>query len=139
MLVSLLPLIQKSQVCVPFNYETLTAQRLRRLCERMGYNIINNHAFRMSLNSNVFIPLGLPVTQRAYLLGHSVETNERFYSHMKTESLVDLKDLLNSSCQTNAAPDVQNESIHTHTHTKIVDFGQIKNTGKPINTRLSGI
>ena len=124
---------------MPFNYETLTAQRLRRLCERMGYNIINNHAFRMSLNSNVFIPLGLPVTQRAYLLGHSVETNERFYSHMKTESLVDLKDLLNSACQTNAAPDVQNESIHTHTHTKIVDFGQIKNPETPINTRHFGI
>ena len=115
------------------------AQRLRRLCERMGYNITNNHAFRMSLNSNVFIPLGLPVTQRAYLLGHSVETNERFYSHMKTESLVDLKDLLNRGCQANAAPDVQNKSIHTHTHTKIVNFGEIKNTGKPINTRLSGI
>ena len=93
----------------------------------------------MSLNSNVFIPLGLPVTQRAYLLGHSVETNERFYSHMKTESLVDLKDLLNRGCQANAAPDVQNKSIHTHTHTKIVNFGEIKNTGKPINTRLSGI
>ena len=67
----------------------------------------------MSLNSNVFIPLGLPVTQRAYLLGHSVETNERFYSHMKTESLVDFKDILNRACQTNGAPDASNEAIHT--------------------------
>ena len=80
----------------------------------------------MSLNSNIFIPLGLPVTQRAYLLGHSVETNERFYSHMKTESLVDLKDVLNRACHANAAPDVQTESIHTHTNTKIVNFEQIK-------------
>ena len=53
---------------------------------------------------------------------------------MKTESLADLKDILNRACQTNGAPDAQNESIHTHTHTKIVDFEQIKNTGKPINT-----
>ena len=112
------------------------AQRFRRLCERMGYSITNNHAFRMSLNSNVFIPLGLPVTQRAYLLGHSVETNERFYSHMKTESLVDLKDVLNRASHTN---DAQSESIHTHTHTKIVDFGQIKNSETPMNTRHFGI
>ena len=70
----------------------------------------------MSLNSNVFIPLGLPVTQRAYLLGHSVETNERFYSHMKTESLVDLKDVLNIAGKTNAAPDVQ-KRLYTHTYT----------------------
>ena len=41
--------------------------------------------------------------------------------------------------QTNAAPDVQKESIHTHTHTKIVDFGQIKNSETPMNTRQFGI
>ena len=63
----------------------------------MGYEITNNHAFRMSLNSNVFIPLGLPVTQRAYLLGHSVEVNERKYSHSRTESLVDIKEILDRS------------------------------------------
>ena len=74
----------------------------------------------MSLNSNVFIPLGLPVTQRAYLLGHSVETNERFYSHMKTESLVDLKDLLNRGCQANAAPDVQNKFTMKTTMTSLL-------------------
>ncbi len=58
---------------------------------------------------------------------------------MKTESLVDLKDTLNKACQTNGAPDASNEDIHTHTHTKIVDFGQIKNSERPMNTRLSGI
>ena len=78
------------------NKETYS-QRLRRMCRRIGLEITNNHAFRMSLNSNVFIPMGIPVTQRAYLLGHSVETNERFYSHMRTESLADIKDLLNGA------------------------------------------
>jgi len=72
----------------------------------------------------------------AYLLGHSVETNERFYSHMKTESLVDLKDVLNRASHAN---DAQTESIHTYTHTKIVDFGKIKNPETPINTRHFGI
>ena len=94
------------------NKETYS-QRLRRLCRRIGLNITNNHAFRMSLNSNVFIPLGIPVTQRAYLLGHSVETNERFYSHMRTESLADIKNMLN-------------QSTHTHSHCKIVRFSSKK-------------
>ncbi len=78
------------------NKETYS-QRLRRMCKRMGYEITNNHAFRMSLNSNVFIPLGLPVTQRARLLGHSVEVNERKYSHSRTESFVDIKEILDQS------------------------------------------
>ena len=85
------------------------AQRLRRMCRRMGLTITNNHAFRMSLNSNVLIPMGIPVTQRAYLLGHSVETNERFYSHMRTETLEEVKNKLN-------------QSTHTHSHINIVKF-----------------
>lgn len=51
----------------------------------------------MSLNSNVLIPLRIPVTERAYLLGRSVEINERYYSHMRTDSLADLKEILNKS------------------------------------------
>ena len=78
------------------NKETYS-QRLRRMCRRLGYEITNNHAFRMSLNSNVLIPLDITVTERAYLLGHSVEINERYYSHMRTDSLIDLKQKLNKS------------------------------------------
>lgn len=51
----------------------------------------------MSLNSNVLIPLNIKVTERAYLLGHSVEINERYYSHMRTENLDVIKDQLNGS------------------------------------------
>ena len=73
-------------------YETC----LRRLCESLGLDVTNNHAFRMSLNSNVFIPAGLPVTERARLLGHSVETNLRHYSFAGKNNLQDVCDLLNN-------------------------------------------
>ena len=54
---------------------------LRRLCESLGFYITNNHAFRMSLNSLFLIPAGFPVTERAAMLGHSVETNLAHYSY----------------------------------------------------------
>ena len=60
---------------------------LKRNMRALGYEITNNHAFRMSLNSNVLIPAGLTVTERASILGHSVETNERFYSHLRSEQV----------------------------------------------------
>lgn len=58
-------------------------------------NVTNNHAFRMSLNSNIFIPIGLPVTERARLLGHSVDTNLKYYSFAGKDNLQDICDLLN--------------------------------------------
>ena len=67
------------------------------MCRRMGFKVTNNHAFRKSLNSNVLIPLDIPVTERAYLLGHSVEVNERYYSHSHTESLSGIKEVLEQS------------------------------------------
>ena len=53
---------------------------LRKLCKKFGFNVTNNHGFRMSLNSNVLLPMGLSVADRAKLLGHSVETNLKHYS-----------------------------------------------------------
>lgn len=80
----------------------------------------------MSLNSNVFIPLGIPVTERAYLLGHSVETNERFYSHMRTESLTDIKELLNGSNCTETSDNQSDESRHAQARSKIIRFSSKK-------------
>ncbi len=34
----------------------------------------------MSLNSNVLIPMGISPADRAAMLGHSVETNMKYYS-----------------------------------------------------------
>ncbi len=42
--------------------------------------VTNNHALRMSLNSNVLIPKGISVADRAAMLGHSIETNLKYYS-----------------------------------------------------------
>ena len=47
------------------------------------------------LNSNVFIPLGIPVTERARMLGHSVETNLRKYSFAEKNSNGNILEILN--------------------------------------------
>ena len=52
---------------------------LRRACDRLGIETSNNHAFRVSVNSKL-IEMGFCASDRAMLLGHSVETNERHYS-----------------------------------------------------------
>ena len=69
---------------------------LTRLCKSQGLEVTNNHALRMSLNSNVFIPLDIPVTTRALLLGHSVEVNLKFYSYAEKDTLGKVCNLLNS-------------------------------------------
>ena len=67
----------------------------KSICRSLGFQVTNNHAFRMSLNSNVFIPLGIPVTERTRLLGHSVETNEKYYSYARKNLMQDICALLN--------------------------------------------
>lgn len=74
-------------------YETC----LRRICQSLKFKVTNNHALRMSLNSNILIPLGIPVTERARMLGHSVETNLRNYSFAGIDSNADLLGILNRS------------------------------------------
>lgn len=71
--------------------------RIERVCKKLGFKIVNNHAFRISLNSNVFIPKGIPVTQRAYLLGHSIEVNLKHYSYCRTEELNQISKILNEA------------------------------------------
>ena len=52
----------------------------------------------MSLNSNVFIPMGISVADRAALLGHSIETNLKYYSFASKDYLTNARNILNS-CQ----------------------------------------
>lgn len=44
-------------------------EALYKVCHKLGLKLSNNHAFRMALNSYVYVPMGLPVTERAKLLG----------------------------------------------------------------------
>ncbi|MBR1860302.1 MAG: hypothetical protein IJ796_00350, partial [Lachnospiraceae bacterium] len=60
--------------------DTCYEKFLYRICKSLGYSITNNHAIRMYFNSYVLIPKGIDVTNRARLLGHSVEVNLKNYS-----------------------------------------------------------
>ena len=55
----------------------------KRVVENMP---TNNHAFRVAFNSKL-IDLGLNARERALILGHAVETNERFYSKRDERTL----------------------------------------------------
>ena len=76
-----------------FNYE----RNVNKLFKLMGFEGHNNHILRRSLNSNVFIPLGIPATERARMLGHSVETNLRFYSYADKDTNDSICALLNEA------------------------------------------
>ncbi len=68
---------------------------LRHFVTKLGIKgKTNNHAFRKGLNTNVLISRGVPVNERAALLGHSVRTNERNYSPRKSDALERLRTIL---------------------------------------------
>ena len=50
----------------------------------------------MSLNSNVLIPMGVSVADRAAMLGHSIETNLRYYSFAQKDYLENVRALLDA-------------------------------------------
>lgn len=52
---------------------------LRKLCRKAKTGPTNNHAFRMRLN-RILESKGFTSLERSMLLGHKMETNERFYS-----------------------------------------------------------
>ncbi len=52
-----------------------------KTCKKLNLNATNNHAFRMSLNTNVLIPLGFTAKERADMLGHSIMTNLMYYTY----------------------------------------------------------
>ena len=92
---------------------------LRRLLRSLNYNVTNNHAFRLSLNSNVLAAkLGLPASKRAELLGHSVETNLRYYTYATKDSMDDLVDLFDSNCQEPA----KTQEVSPRSHQNVVVF-----------------
>ena len=50
----------------------------------------------MSLNSNVLLPMGISVADRAAMLGHSIQTNLQFYSFAQKGYLDNVRNILDS-------------------------------------------
>ena len=100
---------------------------LRRLLSHLGFDITNNHAFRMSLNSNVLdAKLHLPAAKRAELLGHNVETNLKYYTYSSKSKMNDLVDLFNSL----------GTKVSPQSHQNVIKFEK-KKASNPVNSRLS--
>lgn len=92
-------------------YETF----LRRMLKSLGLEVTNNHAFRMSLNSNKLIPLGLTPVERAQLLGHSVETNLKHYTYSMKDNLEHLRKVLSGN-------DYEDDDLVIHGHPNVIPF-----------------
>jgi hypothetical protein len=104
-------------------YETF----LRRMLKSLGLEVTNNHAFRMSLNSNKLIPLGLTPVERAQLLGHSVETNLKHYTYSMKDNLEHLRKVLSEN-------DYEDDDLVTHGHPNVIPFPTKKES--PESTKL---
>lgn len=70
---------------------------LRTLCKSLNFTATHNHAFRKALNSYVFVPKGIQVADRAQLLGHSVETNLKYYTLPNRDMINDAKKILDNA------------------------------------------
>ena len=87
----------------------------------------------MALNSYVFIPKGLEAPERARLLGHSVETNLRYYTHARSdEYLEDLKHILDGDSEENAEKSIPG-GVSTPQYLTLIDFTKRKRTPKTAN------
>ena len=83
--------------------------------------------------------LGLPVTTRAALLGHSVSTNEKYYSFDRKNSLTDVCKAMNGLTNSNANDkETEQDLLTPYSHQNIVDFAK-KKAPNPLNSRLSAI
>lgn len=89
---------------------------LRRMLTSLGFKITNNHAFRMSLNSNILAgKLNLTDADRAKLLGHSAETNIKYYTYASKDNMDDLVNLFNAATE-----------VSPRSHLEVVNFTKEK-------------
>ena len=80
----------------------------------------------MSLNSNVFIPSGMDVATRAALLGHSIQTNLKYYSFAQKDHVENAREILDS---------INNDALRTPKGPhNIISFSEKE---KPQSTNLS--
>ena len=77
----------------------------------------------MSLNSNVLdAKLHLPVAKRAELLGHSVETNLKYYTYASKDDMDDLVELFDQKGLKGA----ETLKVSPWSHQKVVKFAKEK-------------
>ncbi len=104
---------------------------LYRLTKKLNLSLNNNHAFRMALNSYVFIPAGLSAPERAKLLGHSVQTNLNHYTFARSNDyLGSLTETLNRFKNVSENREPQNEAWN-------LNIISIETKKKPLRTANS--
>lgn len=90
-----------------------------------------NHAFRKTFNTNVLIPAGIDAPDRAALLGHTVETNERHYTFASRHYLQNARDKINAFNQENRigsdGKPAKIAEVNPWSTQKIIPFEKIKN------------
>ncbi len=69
------------EVVNPNSYQ----KALKKLMDKLGFHVTNNHAFRKSVNSNILIPMGFDEVQRSEMLGHSPEVNLNNYTYRRLD------------------------------------------------------
>lgn len=100
---------------------------LNRVCKELGLHLSNNHAIRMYYNSYVLIPMGLPVSERAKLLGHSIQVNLNHYTFAKGDDYnLELCERMNSyfdgqNGEISGTDDSYTGAV-THCHPDIIPF-----------------
>lgn len=60
---------------------------LHKHLKKLGYDAAHNHAFRMTLISNVFQNCSVTPAEEALVMGHSAEVALRHYTHARKESV----------------------------------------------------
>ena len=110
-------------------------EALYKVTHKLGLRLSNNHAFRMALNSYVYVPMGLPVTERAKILGHSVDTNLRHYTFARTEDYIsELCDKINAfDDKTRDYP--EDNEVCTSRYLKVIPFSAKEKSPQTANLK----
>ena len=89
----------------------------------------------MAYNSYVLIPKGLEAPERAKLLGHSVETNLRYYTYVKSDDYIDeLRHILDGDSD-KITEISSSDEVSTPQYPTLIDFTKRKRTPKTSERR----
>ncbi len=106
----------------PINPNSYT-KALKKIMDKLGFHVTNNHAFGKSVNSNVLIPMGLDEVQRADLLGHSPEVNLNNYTYRRLDDTDEIYQRFNDFTG----------AVKTRSRQNVVDIDNYKQRKVPRN------